>query len=187
MKLLPYFLALTALLCPSQILNAQGDRAPKQVPPPGVQIPDDARKELEAGVAELSAKIKNLHPVAHPGVPGDIVADVEIFAKAVDWALRYNEFYDAKQVGVAKALLAEGNSRATALASGQTPWLTATGPVVRGYRSRIDGSVQPYGLNVPSSWKGAGDDHPRPLYIWNHGRSENLTELAFINERLKGK
>ena len=35
--------------------------------------------------------------------------------------------------------------------------------VVRGYRSRLDGSVQPYGLVVPESVKNAGasfDDPP---------------------------
>ena len=35
------------------------------------------------------------------------------------------------------------------LAAGKAPWTTATGLVVRGYRSKIDGSVQPYGLVVP--------------------------------------
>ena len=40
--------------------------------------------------------------------------------------------------------------RASQLRDGKAPWTTATGLVVRGYVSKIDGSVQPYGLVVPA-------------------------------------
>ena len=113
-----------------------------------------------------------------------LLPDVEIFLKAVDWPLRYNEFFNVNQVGTAKALLKEGLARAEALRSGQAPWTTATGLVVRGYRSRIDGSAQPYGLVVPATWK-AGDAQPRHLYIWNHGRGDTTSELAFVCEMMK--
>ena len=89
-----------------------------------------------------------------------------------------------EQFAEAKALLAEGLARAKALADGQAPWTTKSGLVVRGYRSRIDGSVQPYGLVVPETWTG-GDKRPRRLDVFNHGRGENLTELSFMSERSK--
>lgn len=181
-KLLPLF----ALLLWAPISHAQ--RGEKQVPPPGIQIADADRKELETGAAELRTEIDAIN--RDPAVPAkmrELLPDVEIFHKAVDWALRYNEFYDAKQVAIAKTLLGEGTARAKALHSGKAPWLTATGLVPRGYRSRVDGSVQPYGMVVPATWKGAEDHKPRRLDIWNHGRSENLTELAFVNERMKSK
>src|SRR6266702_4458495 len=78
--------------------------------------------------------------------------DVQIFHKAVDWALRYDEFYRTNEVGIARRLLEEGRARAGALHGGTAPWTNATGLLVRGYVSRIDGSVQPYGLVVPTSW-----------------------------------
>ena len=86
------------------------------------------------------------------------------------------------EVAKAKALLKEGRERAEQLAAGKTPWATAAGLVVRGYVSKIDGSVQPYGLVVPET---IGDKNSgrHPLDIWFHGRNEAYTELNFIDER----
>lgn len=154
------------------------NRQPKQLPPPGVKIPDADRAELTATVVELE---KDLAPLtAHP-----LYADAAVFHKAVDWALRYDEFYNVKEVATARELLKEGRARVAALKAGNAPWTTQTGLVVRGYRSKIDGSVQPFGVVVPTTWKGAEDKTPRATWIWNHGRSETLTELAFIAQRMK--
>lgn len=160
---------------------AQTPAPSRQTPPPGIAIPDADRKQLSDGVRALATAIAELKqkPAASALVP-----DIEIFHKAVHDALAYDEFFDAKQIAIANALLAEGNARASALRSGQAPWTAATGLVVRGYQSRIDGSVQPYGLVVPANWKASGKT-PRPLWCWLHGRNEKLTELAFIDERMK--
>src|SRR6185312_5310426 len=66
--------------------------------------------------------------------------------------LQYNEFFRADEIAKAKVLLRQGEERAAQLAQGQAPWTTATGLVVRGYVSKIDKSVQPYGLVVPASY-----------------------------------
>ncbi|MDB6153687.1 MAG: hypothetical protein JWL90_2140 [Chthoniobacteraceae bacterium] len=152
-----------------------------QTPPPGIAIPDGDWQELTESAAALGKEIAGLR-----GNPANaaLLPDVEIFYKAVHDALTYDEFFNLKQVADAKALLAEGMARAKALSEGKSPWTSAAGLVVRGYRSKIDQSVQPYGLIVPASWKPA-DQAPRPLYSWFHGRSENLTELAFLSERMK--
>ena len=156
----------------------------KQNPPPGVTIPDADRKELETATAALGREIEALRGSlkANPALLA-LLPDVQIFHKAVDWALRYDEFMDVKQVASAKRALAGGMDRAKALKSGQAPWAQATGPVLRGYVSKIDGSVQPYGLVVP---EGAGKT-PRPLLVWLAGRSDKRTELAFLDERAKSK
>src|SRR5262249_7553656 len=60
--------------------------------------------------------------------------------------------------------------------------LAARGLVVRGYVSRIDGSVQPYGLVVPDSYR-LDLAHRHRLDVWLHGRGEKLTEVNFLNER----
>lgn len=146
---------------------------PKQVPPAGVPVPEKDRKELEAGVTALAAEIGKLRGRTE-------LPDVEIFHKAVDWALRYDEMLDPKQITVAKSLLTQGMARAKSLSAGQTPWLTQTGLVVRGYRSQIDGSVQPYGLLVPDL-----DRKPHRLDFWFHGRGEKLTELSFLDGAMK--
>src|SRR5207237_6741082 len=60
------------------------------------------------------------------------------------------------------------------------PWRRATGLVVRGYRSMIDRSVQPYGLVIPENHDFA---KPCPLYVWLHGRGDKNTDLHFLYER----
>ena len=68
------------------------------------------------------------------------------------------------------------------MSDGHAPWNTATGLVVRGYLSRIDGSVQPYGLVVPSSYQ-PNTPHRYRLDFWFHGRGETLSEVNFITGR----
>ena len=76
----------------------------------------------------------------------ELLPDVEIYDSAVRYAVTYDEFFDPREVSVAKGLLEQGLARAQQLREGKAPWNTATGLVVRGYVSKIDGSVQPYGL-----------------------------------------
>ncbi|OYW13714.1 MAG: hypothetical protein B7Z55_16400, partial [Planctomycetales bacterium 12-60-4] len=52
-----------------------------------------------------------------------------------------------------------------------------------GYRSRIDGSIQPYGLVVPAGWK-ADPSKPVRLDVWLHGRGEKVSEVAFLYQRM---
>ncbi|PYK61025.1 MAG: hypothetical protein DME21_10195 [Verrucomicrobia bacterium] len=157
----------------------------RRIPPPGIKIPDTDRLELERGVAELGSQIESLRAELK-GKPAllDLLPDAQIYHKAVDWALRYDEFYKSNEVQFARAMLVLGQDRAKSLREGVAPWANATGLVVRGYLSRIDGSVQPYGLIVPASYQPASAQKFR-LDFWFHGRGEQLSEFAFINDRLK--
>jgi hypothetical protein len=156
----------------------------RRVPPPGIKISEANRAELESGVADLGKEIQSLQiSLADKPALAQLLPDVQIFHKAVDWALRYDEFFRSNEVQTARSLLKLGADRARNLREGRAPWLTATGLVVRGYASKIDGSVQPYGLVVPGSF--VPNDAPRRLDFWFHGRGENLTELDFINGRLR--
>jgi dienelactone hydrolase len=149
------------------------DNVPEKVrpiPPLGIEIPDADRKELQTQLDQLEARAHKLLP------------DVQIFSKAVHDALTYNEIFDLNEIPKAKSLLKEGRERAEQLLAGKAPWETATGLVVRGYVSKIDGSVQPYGLVVPETL-GVKGSAPHPLDIWFHGRNENLSELNFLAER----
>ena len=147
----------------------------RPVPAPGVEVPVADRKQLEAGLSRLSAKIAKL-----PQSP--LVADVRIFHDAVRYALTYNEFLESEEIFKARELLLQGEQRADALASGDAPWTRQTGLVVRGYESKIDGSAQPYGLVVPTNWS-PNVPHKWRLDAWFHGRSETLTEVNFLWER----
>ena len=65
---------------------------------------------------------------------------------------------------------------------GRAPWTTATGLVVRGYISKIDHSVQPYGLVIPPSYSPTAP-HRWRLDAWFHGRNETLSEVNFLADR----
>jgi pimeloyl-ACP methyl ester carboxylesterase len=151
----------------------------RRIPPPGIKIPDADRAELQAG---LEALFKDIVAACYSPY-ADLLPDVQIFYKAVHDALYYDELYDLKEVAVAKRLLKLGSERAAALKEGKAPWTSATGLVVRGYKSKIDNSIQPYGLVVPATYK-PDSPHKHRLDFWCHGRGEKLTELSFINGRL---
>jgi pimeloyl-ACP methyl ester carboxylesterase len=156
--------------------------AVRPIPPPGVEVPAEERAAMEKGLAELRALMMATEKAQakNPRL-AELMPDVEIYWKAVDWALRYNEFHKAGEVKAALELLAEGKERAVQLQQGKAPWLQQKGLVVRGYRSKIDDSVQPYGMVIPESYSGA----PTRLDTWFHGRGETLSELAFLDQRRK--
>jgi hypothetical protein len=181
------FILATALVA-SQAFAQNPSPAPvRPVPPPGVQIPSGDRAELEVGVIALGKDITVLkHNLQSKPEMLALLPDVMIFHKAVEWALKYNEFFNVKQVATAKSLLEMGNQRLAELKAGKPSWISATGLVPRGYISKIDGSVQPYGMIIPDDWK-PGEKTPRRLDFWCHGRGETLSELDFINQRLTNK
>ncbi len=157
----------------------------KRLPPAGIAIPAPAREELTAGAAALRVELDGLaRDLAKNVRLNSVLPDVEVLWKAVDWALRYDEFFDAKQVDLARRVLALGRERAAQLRAGQAPWTEATGLVIRGYRSKLDGSVQPYALVIPADWKRTGGP-ARRLDVVLAGRNEKRTELAFIGEHEK--
>lgn len=169
-------LVLCGLVAAATLLIAQRpDRPINPIPPLGVEVPDQVRTGLEAGLARLQASIDKLGG-------NELLPDVLIYHQAVRYALEYNEFFNPGQFADARQLLRTGQERADQLLRGQSPWTTATGLVVRGYISKIDGSPQPYGLVIPESYT---PDAPKRwrLDSWFHGRGETLNEISFITGR----
>ncbi len=149
--------------------------AMRPIPPTGVELPAADRTELENGLRRLKAAMEKLKD--NPLLP-----DVMIYHEAVRYALQYNEFFKLEEVFKAKLLLQHGEERARQLAEGRAPWTTATGLIVRGYVSKIDKSVQPYGLVIPASFT-PNTTHRWRLDAWFHGRGETLSEVNFLTER----
>ncbi|MFM7114232.1 MAG: hypothetical protein ACKO26_24110, partial [Planctomycetota bacterium] len=150
-----------ALLLLAATLRADGpgDNNPvkvRPVPPPGIAVPEDTRKELAAELKNLADDISRVR-AAQAGKPAlRYLPDVQVFHEAVRTALEHGEFFDAKEFAQAKKLMAMGRERAAQLAQGKTPRLAASGLVPRGYASAIDGSIQPYGLVVPAGFAPGG-------------------------------
>ncbi|HWE04412.1 MAG TPA: prolyl oligopeptidase family serine peptidase [Tepidisphaeraceae bacterium] len=155
----------------------------RAVPPPGIKIADADRAALSAGVAELGSELQSLKAALKSDAKlSALLPDVQIYYNAVHYALDWDEIYAPGQVKAAFELLKQGHERAAAIREGKAPWAQATGLVVRGYESKIDGSVQPYGLEIPKDFD-ASQKHR--LDFWFHGRGETLTELSFVTERGK--
>ena len=144
---------------------------PRRIPPPGIEIPAEVRVRLESRLAKATESPERIRN--HP--------DIAVFRKAVRFALLNGEFYEKKHFALADKLLDEADARAAALIEGETPWTSAKPLVVRGFRSKIDDSVQPYGLEVPEKLK---LNRPVPLYVWLHGRGDKNTDLHFIGQRM---
>ena len=99
--------------------------------------------------------------------------DIAIFVKAADWALRHPE--EKTSVLNTLALLDLGKTRASRNAVEQE-----RGRVPRGYRSRVDGSVQPYLIHVPESYD---PKKPSRLDVVLHGRATGMTEVSFLTAK----
>lgn len=165
--------------------DGPGDNNPtsvRPIPPPGIEVSDADRQRLQTGLEALAGVIEQIRTAPATPLSG-LLPDVEIFHRAVAQALENGEFYAPGDVKAADRLIAEGLSRGQALLQGQAPWTTQTGLVVRGYRSRLDDTVQPYGLVIPASYDFTGWRRHR-CDLWFHGRGEKTVELQFLQQRM---
>ncbi|HEX3135658.1 MAG TPA: hypothetical protein VHX44_19000 [Planctomycetota bacterium] len=150
------------------------------IPDQGKELPGPDRQRLSGGVGDLQ-KLVELQAAKSP-----YVADIQVFLKALDFALRYNKFYDEKNItkDVAKADWALNQAKERLEKLDTHPWTTQKGLVIRGFTSAIDGTVQPYGLVIP---EGLDLSKPAPLYVWLHGRQSKEPDLQFLYGRSKNQ
>lgn len=182
----PFTLPLTSHAQTPPAASPAPPPVPKKIPAPGISLTTADRAELTAGTAALRAELDTL--ARDLSSPADarllaLLPDVEIFPTAVAWSLADDTFYSPKEIAFAKHLLAAGRERAAQLRAKNAPWLHARGLILRGYRSKLDGSVQPYGLVINLD---VDPSVPTPLMVWLLGRGEKRTELAFLAEREAG-
>jgi hypothetical protein len=177
---------LALLLAAPLPADGPGDNHPesvRRIPKLGIELSDKQRHDLQQGLAELGRAINTLKNKKDPVIK-QLLPDVQIYYKAVHDALAHQEFFKPAEVDAALELLAEGRQRAEQLAKGEAPWTQQKGLVVRGYVSKIDGSVQPYGLVIPESYSHQAAGRYR-LDLWFHGRGETLSEVNFLTQRRK--
>ncbi len=137
-------------------------------------LSDMQRKTLDDGQTSLESRIKSM--------PADLqqdATDAAIFAKGLRWAVRYDAEFSPADISLMEKAVARGNQRVAALVDGKPVWKTRRGKVALGYRSAIDGSVQPYGLIVPKTYDA---NQPTRLDVVLHGstRPVGLSELRFM-------
>ncbi|MFN7934016.1 MAG: prolyl oligopeptidase family serine peptidase [Bryobacteraceae bacterium] len=125
--------------------------------------------ELAALKAKLASAARSTNP------------DVAIYAKAADYNLRHpEEFLTKAYYDNALKLLDIGNARAKDSAQS---WTKQKGRVARAYRSKVDGSIQPYMVIIPDTYSG----QPMRLDLVLHGRNARLNEVSFLADAEFGK
>jgi dienelactone hydrolase len=159
------------------VLAAGLAAAQNYAPPPSEAPGEAARKTIADNTSKLGQMVDSLR---RQGVRDPYLAEVEIFHKAATWIVRHGEFYHKDAGTWTMEVLDRGLLRAHQLAQGEAPWLQQSGhAVARAYRSRVDGSVQPYAVILPTDY---GKD---PTKKWRvdvvlHGRDASLTEVKFL-------
>ena len=152
-KILPtvFFVLLTVSVARADGLRDNDPKSVRPVPRPGVRPAGSGFVQLPDKLKDLRARITRAASSRNPAIRA-LIPDVEIYYRAVNDAMAYNEFFSANDVKKAHELLAAGAVRANQLIAGQAPWTRQTGLVVRGFVSKLDRTVQPYGLVIPESY-----------------------------------
>ena len=175
--------------------TGQQPDAKKQPPgkfdPPKLQKPDDATMKQ---IAEKTEQLrKAVAALKEKKLRDDVLIEVEIYLKAAENIVRFDEWFHANSGKWALTTLDQGLERAKQAAEwdgkalNDMLWRATKGKwVVRAYRSSIDSSIQPYAVMVPHNY---GDDPKKkwPLEVILHGRDSSLTEAKFIATHTGGK
>lgn len=164
-------------VCLPLVLFAGTGRAQKFAPP-NTHVPDE---ETLKKIAEKAKQLeKDIASLRTQGIPDAILADVEVFHRAAESIVKLKEFYHKDSAAWTLEVLDRGLIRARVLRGGQMPWIAAGRTVARGYRSRIDGTLQPVAITYPANYG------QNPKKVWRvdvvlHGRHPSLTEVQFLH------
>jgi dienelactone hydrolase len=142
---------------------------------------DEQLAEIREKTAALAELLDRLEEVLTPEQRelGDALADVAVFHKAAEWIVRHGEYFEEDSARWTIEALDRGLERADRAIGGDRPWEAAAGGVVRGYRSLVDGSVQPYAVSRP---EGLDRSQRVRLDVVLHGRNARLNEVRFIRD-----
>jgi hypothetical protein len=157
----------------------------RPIPPVGIEIPAQIRESLTKALEPLKKSIDELSQLKDPLTQG-FLPDAEIFYRAVSLALNENGFFEPADFKRAEELIAEGNRRCESIRAKKIDWakfeadVDLTYATVRGFRSKLDGTVQPYGV----VYKGTRTGQVR-ADVWCRGRSEKGLELQFLSTRMR--
>lgn len=137
-------------------------------------LSDGQRLLLENGEQDLRTQLDR-----HLAPRSPAWGDANIFAKGLAWALRYDREFTTTDEALLEKALQRGQERLAMLSESQPSWTMRRGKSALGYVSKVDGSVQPYGIIVPARYDPA---KPIRLDVVLHGSTKPLgiSELRFI-------
>ncbi len=143
-----------------------------RVPAQSYQPTPEEKRQIRARIGELGRLLEPLRskPLAD---------DAGIYLAAAERMMRHadEEFYKPEYVQRCLEALDHGIARARELAAGRPSWPERKGRLCRAYRSRVDGSLQPYGLVIPKSYDGR---RPVRLDVVMHGTNRSMMETTFL-------
>jgi predicted esterase len=131
---------------------------------------NEKTEQLRKAIAELKSR----------KIMIDVLIDVEIYLKAAENIVRFEEWYSENSGKWAIQTLDQGLARAKQAEGGQAVCRALPGKwVVRAYESYVDKSIQPFAVLYPHEY---GKDPKKKwrLDIVLHGRDSSLTEAKFI-------
>jgi dienelactone hydrolase len=179
MKRSRYFLAaLAAMILSVGVLALLTTSAAQYAPSPPVKPSEEVLKKIEERKTKLETALQLFR---RQKIHDPILSDIEVYYKAAVWITEHKEFYDEKYAEWTVEALERGLLRVGQRLMAEMPWYNLTGSaVVHGYRSTIDGSVQPYAVTFPA-------DYGKEIKKWRlevvlHGRQNNLTEVSFLHD-----
>jgi hypothetical protein len=183
LAILPAVSQTPQVTAPQDPAPKKGKKGPENLPwtrfhpaAPPYQPTSAEKEQIQAKIDQLSRAIGGLRSSHADDV---LLADVEIYVEAARWKMAYpEEFFRPRTVEDTLKVLDQGLERAAQLKEGKSPWTTQKGRVVRGFRSAIDGSVQPVRVTVPDEYDGV---RAFPLDVAQHGRFTNLYEVETLN------
>ena len=132
------------------------------------------RQSLQQSADELQSRIDQ-----YPNPKRPEWSDAAIFAKGLAWALKYDREFSPADMELMEKAIRRGHERLAALSEEKPSWTNRQGKLALGYRSAVDGSVQPYGVIIP---KGYDAKSPMRLDVVLHGstRPVGMSELRFM-------
>ena len=176
--------SLLVVLSATTSLSADGpeDNDPlnvRTIPPVGIEVEPARRDALFKRCVNLQQQLSQID------ADDKWICQVEVIPRAVEMTLDTNMVYGTKDLKAIDRLLDEADRRSNALRENrlQDVLKNVDHPnlIIGGFRSKIDGSVQPYGLELPENW-GRYEGKFR-LDVWLHGRGERTSEVGFLNQR----
>ena len=158
----------------------------RPIPPEGIDIDDEIRRSLLDECRRVRDVCRTV--LSDPSVAPEMAGELLIFPRAVEMTLEHAAIYKLRELEIAAELLRLAERRADIVKRGGS-WSEVVGlpqstdratSIIGGFRSRLDGSFQPYSLVVPAGWsRDASTD--RRMDVWLHGRDEKVHEVAFLN------
>lgn len=139
--------------------------------PPAYELTQEENAGLQLLQNQLLERVKTLAETKPPRL-----SDASIFLRLAERAEQLAVYTRSDQPAQVRKALELGLRRCDEIEAGSRPWADQPGHSLRGYLSRVDGSIQPYGLVLPKSYR--PDSRSWRLDVVLHGRGTD--ELKFL-------